>query len=140
MAVAGGLLYLHRSSRADWAASATHYKARTTYVVTFLAANAVLLVLPWVPPVDGKGDGSLPYYAYPMTGRAILALGGIYWVWWRGRMRVRTQNIQDLRAMAPRAHHHWQAKNFAEVEIPLMGLLSEENSAEETNIDVEVGG
>ncbi|KAL1981244.1 hypothetical protein VTN96DRAFT_2843 [Rasamsonia emersonii] len=141
VAVAGGLLYLHRSSRADWAASAIHYKARTTYVVIFIAANAVLLVLPWVPPVDGKGDGSLPYYAYPMTGLAILALGGIYWVWWRWGMRVRTQTIPRLRAaMAPRTHRHQQAKNFDEVEIPLMGLLSEENSDQEANIDVEVGG
>ncbi|KAL1965429.1 hypothetical protein VTN77DRAFT_5685 [Rasamsonia byssochlamydoides] len=137
VAIAGGLLYLHRSSssRAEWTASATHYKARTTYVVIFIAANAVLLVLPWIPPVDRKGDASLPYYAYPMTGLAILALGAIYWVWWRWGMRVRMQTT--TMALKAHHHHHWQAKNVDEVEIPLMGLDNDHEADVDVDVDVD---
>jgi amino acid transporter len=136
VAVAGGLLYLHRSSRTDWAASAAHYKARTTYVVIFIAVNAVLLILPWVPPADGKGDDSFPYYAYPMTGLTILASGGVYWFWWR--WRVQRQTVQGLRtAMAVKTRHYWQAKNADEVEIPLMGFVPEEDNDHETSTDVD---
>jgi hypothetical protein len=36
--------------------------------------------MPFVPPPNGKGSTSLPYYLSPVVAIAILALGVIYYV------------------------------------------------------------
>ncbi|KAJ5682387.1 hypothetical protein N7462_005552 [Penicillium macrosclerotiorum] len=46
----------------------------------YLAGNIFLLVMPFVPPVNGQGSTSLPYYLSPVVALAILALGVIYYV------------------------------------------------------------
>lgn len=38
-----------------------------------------VLVMPFVPPDDGKGSTSLPYWLSPVVALSILALGVIYY-------------------------------------------------------------
>ncbi|KAI0353860.1 amino acid transporter [Trametes cingulata] len=50
----------------------------------FLAAAVFLLVAPFLPPANGKGDTPpLPYYLYCLVGIAIMAVGVLYWAAWR---------------------------------------------------------
>ncbi|KAJ5091616.1 hypothetical protein NUU61_006486 [Penicillium alfredii] len=46
----------------------------------YLAGNIFLLVMPFVPPPNGKGSTSLPYWLSPVVALAILSLGAIYYV------------------------------------------------------------
>ncbi|KAJ5985793.1 hypothetical protein N7522_012989 [Penicillium canescens] len=46
----------------------------------YLAGSIFLLVMPFVPPPNGKGNTSLPYWLSPVVALAILALGIIYYV------------------------------------------------------------
>ncbi|CEO58944.1 Putative Amino acid transporters [Penicillium brasilianum] len=46
----------------------------------YLAGNSFLLIMPFVPPVNGKGSTSLPYWLSPVVSLAILAMGVIYHV------------------------------------------------------------
>ncbi|KAJ5082535.1 hypothetical protein N7532_011578 [Penicillium argentinense] len=48
-------------------------------LVFYLASNIFLLVMPFVPPANGKGSTSLPYYLSPVVALAILALGVVYY-------------------------------------------------------------
>lgn len=81
VAVSLGLLHLHRDLR--------HYntpcRAPRAAIVVFAASNCLLLVLPWVPPAGGlAGDsGRFPSWAYPVTSLVVLALGAVYWLFWR---------------------------------------------------------
>ncbi|EME88719.1 uncharacterized protein MYCFIDRAFT_185287 [Pseudocercospora fijiensis CIRAD86] len=45
----------------------------------FLCAQVFLILAPFLPPQDGKGDTSLPYWLYPVVGIMILVSGAIYW-------------------------------------------------------------
>ncbi|PQE28835.1 high-affinity methionine permease protein [Rutstroemia sp. NJR-2017a BBW] len=49
----------------------------------FLLSNCLLLVLPWMKPVDGREEGRFVYYAYPATAVGVLGSGVVYWVGWR---------------------------------------------------------
>ncbi|KAI9931390.1 hypothetical protein ASPWEDRAFT_103612 [Aspergillus wentii DTO 134E9] len=46
----------------------------------YLAGNIFLLVMPFIPPPNGKGSTSLPYYLSPVVALAILSLGVVYYV------------------------------------------------------------
>ncbi|KAF8863099.1 high affinity methionine permease [Acephala macrosclerotiorum] len=59
------------------------FKAWTIVPVFFLAAQAFLLVAPFLRPPGGKGDTSLPYWLYPIVGLVVLVMGAIYWFVWR---------------------------------------------------------
>ncbi|KAF2084295.1 amino acid transporter [Saccharata proteae CBS 121410] len=52
--------------------------------VFFMAAQAFLMVAPFLRPPGGKGDTSLPYWLYPVVGIVVLFAGLVYWgVWWK---------------------------------------------------------
>ncbi|KAG4442074.1 hypothetical protein IFR05_002468 [Cadophora sp. M221] len=74
-----GLLYLQNSPQENWQSP---FCAKKIYTVIFAASNCLLLVLPWIKPREGKGDGRFPYFAYPATALAILGSGVLYWCWW----------------------------------------------------------
>lgn len=88
VAIAGGLLHLQLSPQENWNSPIPAKKWATGI---FLFANLLLVIVPWIPPVraatDGedskKEDSRFPYYCYPATGIAVLALGAAYWVWWQ---------------------------------------------------------
>ena len=49
----------------------------------FLAAQVFLIITPFIRPVDGKGDTSLPYWLPPVTSLTILVAGLMYWLFWQ---------------------------------------------------------
>ncbi len=80
VAVSTGLLYLHYTPGERWSPP---YRAPRFAIILFAVGNCLLLILPWVPPLDGKGeDVGFIWYAYPATALAVLASGAIWWMWW----------------------------------------------------------
>ncbi|KAI8974815.1 amino acid transporter [Trametes punicea] len=60
------------------------FKVWWPLAVFFLAAAVFLLVAPFLPPANGKGDTPpLPYYLYCLVGIAIMVAGVLYWAAWR---------------------------------------------------------
>ncbi|OSD05039.1 amino acid transporter [Trametes coccinea BRFM310] len=60
------------------------FKVWLPLAVFFLAAAIFLLVAPFLPPANGKGDTPpLPYYLYCLVGIAIMVAGVLYWAAWR---------------------------------------------------------
>ncbi|RDX42915.1 amino acid transporter [Lentinus brumalis] len=60
------------------------FKVWWPLAVFFLAAAIFLLVAPFLPPANGKGDTPpLPYYLYCLVGIAVMAVGVLYWAAWR---------------------------------------------------------
>ncbi|KII87999.1 hypothetical protein PLICRDRAFT_30477 [Plicaturopsis crispa FD-325 SS-3] len=50
----------------------------------FMAAAVFLLIAPFLPPANGKGDTPpLPYWLYPIVGIAVMLFGAFYWAVWR---------------------------------------------------------
>ncbi|KAL1856114.1 hypothetical protein Plec18167_000263 [Paecilomyces lecythidis] len=133
VAVAGGLLYLHRSRLEYRKPSSIHYRARTVYIVIFLVANCLLLLLPWISPRGGKGDNSFPYYAYPATGLAVLASGGLYWFGWTWYVKHADSITGGRASEVPNAMRTYRQHKEMEVEIPLMDRISydHQNSLQE---------
>ncbi|RCI11125.1 hypothetical protein L249_7286 [Ophiocordyceps polyrhachis-furcata BCC 54312] len=75
-----GLLWLQLRKSEKWT-SPWH-----TYLVVsaiFLAANLFLIVVPFMPPRDGRKEGEYPYYIYPSVGLGTLMLAAVYWAIWR---------------------------------------------------------
>ncbi|KIM96755.1 hypothetical protein OIDMADRAFT_131189 [Oidiodendron maius Zn] len=79
VSISAGLLYLQHSPSEGWQSP---FRAKKIYIIVFLLSNSLLLMLPWIRPLDGKGDSHFPYYAYPATALAILTLGAVYWILW----------------------------------------------------------
>lgn len=83
VAVSLGLLHLRRTPAAHWKSPAPAPRAA---VGLFAAFNGLLLLLPWIPPAGGRGESAaFASYAYPASALAVLALGALYWCWWRTR-------------------------------------------------------
>ncbi|PQE10990.1 high-affinity methionine permease protein [Rutstroemia sp. NJR-2017a BVV2] len=80
VAISGGLLYLQMTPAENYTSP---FRARKIYTVVFLLSNCLLLVLPWMKPADGRGEGRFAYYAYPATAVGVLGSGVVYWVGWR---------------------------------------------------------
>ncbi|KAI5290181.1 hypothetical protein KEM54_002265 [Ascosphaera aggregata] len=59
------------------------FKAWLAVPVFFLAGQIFLIVSPWIPPPNGVGDTTLPYWLYPLVGISMLSAGLSYWVFWR---------------------------------------------------------
>ncbi|EGN99227.1 hypothetical protein SERLA73DRAFT_182118 [Serpula lacrymans var. lacrymans S7.3] len=75
-------LWLMRKRRALAGIPASIYQAHNIYVLLYLGAAILLLVMPWVPPESGHGDVSFWYATYCVVGLGILALCGVYyWLW-----------------------------------------------------------
>lgn len=90
--VGGGLLYLQLTPSEKWVSPKPANKVAT---ILFLFSNIVLLVLPWIPPENGRGGrGVFPYYAYPAGGIGVLILGAVYWVW-LSRLRNLWHVVED---------------------------------------------
>ncbi|KAK6384967.1 hypothetical protein LTS17_002530 [Exophiala oligosperma] len=96
VAISGGLLYLQSSTAERWTSPCP---ARRFPTVMFLASNLLLLIFPWIDPGPGKSEGpgganqKFAYYAYPATSLAILALGALYWAFWRLTRRPGTRSV-----------------------------------------------
>jgi amino acid transporter len=88
--VSSGLLYLKFTPDERWSSPSP---APTWAVSVFLVSNMILVVLPWIPPLDAVDD-AFPYYAYPAGGCAILASGVLYWAWWR-RVKGWLRSFED---------------------------------------------
>ncbi|KAJ5126732.1 hypothetical protein N7448_007511 [Penicillium atrosanguineum] len=76
-AVTVGLIKIRLTKGSDFSSSFT---VPWGFLAFYMAGNTFLLVMPFVPPSNGKGSTSLPYWLSPMVSLAILALGIIYYV------------------------------------------------------------
>ncbi|KAJ5744653.1 hypothetical protein N7533_009523 [Penicillium manginii] len=71
-----GLIKLRLSKDEDFQ---SHFRVPWVILGFYLASNIFLLVMPFVPPSNGKGNTSLPYYLSPVVALAILSVGVIYY-------------------------------------------------------------
>lgn len=92
-AVTVGLIKLRLSKDEDsqstftspWAVN-VFYLAEASWVHSFWDIDIIdslkqfLLVMPFVPPPNGKGSTSLPYWLSPVVALAILSLGIVYYL------------------------------------------------------------
>jgi amino acid transporter len=77
--VALGLLILRRRA----ANLDRPFKVWLPIAFLFLAAQAFLIVTPFIRPASGKGDTSLPYWLAPLVSVIFLFGGVIVWFVWR---------------------------------------------------------
>ncbi len=83
VAIASGLLYLHRTPSERWTSP---FRAPRAAIIIFATSNCLLLILPWVPPAGGRGESErFAYYAYPLSALAVIGSGALFWLWWRYR-------------------------------------------------------
>ena len=78
-AVAGGLIYLRRSSTEGWSSP---WRTWLPVVFIYLFLNIFLAVTPFIPPNDDWNADGYPYYAFPLVGTGVLGLGAVYWLVW----------------------------------------------------------
>ncbi|KAH7101991.1 amino acid transporter [Auriculariales sp. MPI-PUGE-AT-0066] len=81
VALAVGVWVL-RSRRDKEGLPAAGTPARDAVVVLFLLHAVFMLVMPWVPPAEGRSDVSIWYATYCVVGLGILALCGLYYYVW----------------------------------------------------------
>ncbi|KAJ4394462.1 hypothetical protein N0V93_003680 [Gnomoniopsis smithogilvyi] len=81
LAMAVGL-YLVRWRRKRANLPEPEFKAWNILVIFNVLVQAYLVIMPWYPPVGGKGDVSFWYGTYCVTGVAILIVCGIYYLVW----------------------------------------------------------
>ena len=75
--VGSGLLYLRYRKSENWTPP---FRTHILFTVFFIFAHLVSVVVPFIPPREGKGIfQSIPYYVFPMVGLSILLVGVIYW-------------------------------------------------------------
>ncbi|KAJ8514783.1 hypothetical protein ONZ45_g7728 [Pleurotus djamor] len=64
--------------------AARPFKVWWPLAVFFLAAAIFLIIAPFLPPANGRGDTPpIPYYVYCLVGIGIMWLGVFYWATWR---------------------------------------------------------
>ncbi|KAI0021341.1 amino acid permease-domain-containing protein [Xylariomycetidae sp. FL0641] len=81
VSISAGLLYLQLSPSQRWQSPVP---ASRIAIAIYLSFNALLLVLPWIPPANGqRSDSGFPYYAYPVTALVVLGSGALYWIFWK---------------------------------------------------------
>ena len=79
--VAAGLIFLY-ANRDAWNWNPP-LRATLPVVVFFFLSNLYLIVAPFVPPTEGQNIyESLPYWIHCVVGFAIIAAGGVYWLFW----------------------------------------------------------
>lgn len=78
LALCIGTLWL-KSSRPDLKRP---FKAWRTAIWLRIALSSCLIVAPFVPPKDGKGDVGFWYATYAVVGGGLLVCGVIYWYLW----------------------------------------------------------
>lgn len=77
--VAGGLIYLHYRKSENWSSPWHTY---LPVALVFLASNAFLAIVPFIPPTGDWNEAGYPYYIFPVVGVGVLLLGGVYWTFW----------------------------------------------------------
>lgn len=83
VAIAAGLLYLQTTPSERWVSP---WPAPKLAIIAFATSNCLLLILPWIPPVGGRGENErFASYAYPTTALAVIGSGALFWLWWRYR-------------------------------------------------------
>ncbi|KAH7101994.1 amino acid transporter [Auriculariales sp. MPI-PUGE-AT-0066] len=80
-ALAAGVWVL-RSRRKQEGLPSPNAPASDILVAMFLAKTMFMLVMPWIPPDDGRSDVSIWYATYCVLGLCILALCGLYYYVW----------------------------------------------------------
>lgn len=59
------------------------FKASLPVAIFFTLSNVYLVVAPFVPPSAGQNIyENLPYWLHCVIGLAIIAAGGVYWLFW----------------------------------------------------------
>jgi amino acid transporter len=82
-AVTGGLLYLQYNHVAEnWGTKKDRYRSPLPLTLLYFITNIFLIIMPWIPPPEPTGS-AFPYYSTPLAGIVILALGPLYWLYWR---------------------------------------------------------
>ena len=86
-AVSIGLLLLRLRGPGEKSLWLPPFRAPRIAVVVSAASNALLVLMPWIPPFgDEEGtqgrDGKFVWFAYPATALAVLGAGAVWWVWW----------------------------------------------------------
>lgn len=76
--VAIGLARLKLVSSEEWPRNP--YSAPWTALITYLAVNILLVILPLIP--QENNDGQMPYWAVPAATTVVLAVGLVYWKLW----------------------------------------------------------
>ncbi|RVX73455.1 hypothetical protein B0A52_03097 [Exophiala mesophila] len=80
--VALGLLYLQFNKSENWSSPFHTYLPVT---LLFLASNAFLAIVPFIPPTGPKDPEGYPFYVFPVVGVGVLLLGVLYWgLWMKG--------------------------------------------------------
>ncbi|KAA1467531.1 amino acid transporter [Dentipellis sp. KUC8613] len=75
-------LWVLRRRRAEAGLAPSKYRVWNIAIVAWLANSSLLLVMPWVPPENGRADVSFWYATYCVVGLSVLALCGIYYYVW----------------------------------------------------------
>jgi hypothetical protein len=58
------------------------FKVWIPLAILFLVAQAFLIISPFYPPKNGRGDTALPSWLAPLVGWVVVLLGiAIWWVW-----------------------------------------------------------
>lgn len=55
------------------------YHAPTSMAVFFILTQVFIIGTPFIPPSNGIGDTSLPFWLSPTIGLLLFAAGGIFW-------------------------------------------------------------
>ncbi|KIL67601.1 hypothetical protein M378DRAFT_159415 [Amanita muscaria Koide BX008] len=63
-----------RRRRAETGLAPSEFEAKNIYILLYLFACLLLILMPWVPPEPGQGDVSFWYATYCVAGIAILAV------------------------------------------------------------------
>lgn len=75
-------IYLVRWRRKKANLPEPSFKAWQPVIIFNILVQLYLVVMPWYPPAGGKGDVSFWYGTYVVTGIAIVAACGIYYLLW----------------------------------------------------------
>ncbi|KAB8229493.1 amino acid/polyamine transporter I [Aspergillus alliaceus] len=75
-AITVGLVKLRLSKHENWTSAFT---APWVVIGFYLAGNIFLIIMPFIPPPNGKGNTNLPYWLSPVVALGILSLGIIYY-------------------------------------------------------------
>ncbi|KAJ1716741.1 amino acid/polyamine transporter I [Aspergillus flavus] len=76
-AITVGLVKLRLTKDEGWASAFT---APWAMIAFYLVGNIFLLIMPFIPPPNGKGSTNLPYWLSPVVALAILSLGIVYYL------------------------------------------------------------
>ncbi|KIH94600.1 hypothetical protein SPBR_05671 [Sporothrix brasiliensis 5110] len=146
VAIAAGLLYLHSTPSERWASP---WPAPRLAIIVFATSNCLLLVLPWIPPVGGRGESErFASYAYPTTALAVIASGALFWLWWRyrglGRISAEASSVGTRRRHDSRTSRNsppgWDRMKFGMSKVGVQNSSSEGSSSSSSSPKAEEDG